>query len=195
MYLSPGVAPPTYTRHRRHLALTTAAASRSGATLSLSFLPLTQPPPFLHLPSVSIFLLPFAFVQTSLRRGGLPFPHTYTCNNDVQHPRTSLHAAFTFPCVLTHVYFSPLSSPSSSPLSCAWRSSSIAFTGHQRIPTTWRPNPVESSRRIASRRFFALSPTSPLAYCFREFDEILPRDANGPPCTFFDSTVGHSELN
>lgn len=190
MYLSPGVAPPTYTPPpsprsypQRH---------RGAARNALSVIPPAH--------AASILLLPSAFRLSSSFRARSNFsarfllpPHLYAttmCN----HPRTSLHAAFTFPRVLTHVYFSPLSSPSSSTPSCVVSPLRSPVTNaYQRRDIQ---TPVESSRRIASRRVgSSCSPTSPLAYCFREFDEILPRDANGPPCTFFDSTVGHSELN
>lgn len=112
MYLSPGVAPPTYTpppsprsypqRHR-------------GVTLSLS---LHLSPSFCHSSCSrsfhsSFFLFPSFFFLSCSRSFKLllrvsPFPTSIRDINDVQHPRTSLHAAFTFPCVLTHVYFSLL---------------------------------------------------------------------------------------
>lgn len=207
MYLSPGVAPPTYTppppsphsypqRHRGAARRSLCHSFRSRSLHSSTFL-----------------LFPsFFYLSCSNFSARLPFP-TYTQLRRVTPTyelTRSFHVALRINSRLLLSSFFAFLFPSFplSLLSCAWRCFSIALTGHQRIPTTtWHPNPrrivasrrVTSrrlvSRRVASRRFFALSPTSPLAYCFREFDEILPRDANGPPCTFFDSTVGHLELN
>lgn len=108
MYLSPSVAPPTNTpppsprsypqRHRR--------ATRRSLSVIPSAHAASIPPPS------SCFRLPSSFRGSFKPPRASPFP-TPIRNSDVQHPRTSLHAAFTFPCVLTHcVYFSPLSSPS-----------------------------------------------------------------------------------
>ena len=82
MYLSPDVAPPTYRLHATAVtSLLPVAASRSGATLSLSFLPLTQPL-FLRLPPASVFLLPFMLVQASPAHG-ISLCLTLVRNNDV----------------------------------------------------------------------------------------------------------------
>jgi hypothetical protein len=150
MYLSPGVAPPTYTPppRRRHLTLTRSAASRSGATLSLSFFPLTQPP-FLHLPSV---FPSFFFLSRSNFSARLPFP-TYTQLRRVTPTyelTRSFHVAlrinsrlllssffaFLFPPFLAPGVVSPLRSPVTN-----------AYQRRRGIQT-----PVESSRRVTSRR-------------------------------------------
>lgn len=147
MYLSPGLAPPTYTPPpsprsypQRH---------RGAARRSLSVIPSAHAQlPFLRLPSVSVFLLPF--VVGSNLPAPLPLPHLYATTVRNTHAR-SLHAAFTFPCVLTHVYFSPHSSPFSSTPSCAWRRFTVAFIGHQ-THTKRRGIQTPSNRRVVSRR-------------------------------------------
>lgn len=157
MYLSPGVAPPTYTpppsprsypqRHRW-----------SGATLSLSFLP--QPHaatillPSFRSPSFFVLSRSFKLLRAS------PSPTHLYATTMCKHPRTSLHAAFAFPCVLTHVYFPSLSSPSSSTPSCARRCSPLrppATDAYQRRDIQTPSNRRVASRRVASRPFFVLS--------------------------------------
>lgn len=153
MYLSPGLAPPTYTpppsprsypqRHR--------GAARRSLSLSLSFLPLTH-----SFHSSAYLLFPSFFflsllVQTSPR---LSPSRTYTQQRCVTPTHRSLHAAFTFPCVLTRVYFSPHSSPFSSTPTCAWRRFTVAFIGHQTHTNdaASKPRRIVASCRVAPRR-------------------------------------------
>lgn len=191
MYLSPGVAPPTCAPSPRSYP------PRSGdVVLSFSLLFLCHSSASVPPSSFCFHLLPFAFVLEPLLRAVSFSPHLYTQRRRVT-PTRELTRSFHVPLrinsrLFLSSFFAP--SPTATP-SCAWRCSSIALAGHQRTPNDVTSKPPSSRRIVAPRRFFARPTTSPLAYCFREFDEILPRDANGPPCTFFDTTVGHSELN
>lgn len=167
-------------------------------------------PPFLSC------LLSFAALPRAPLR-----PHLYAVQrqrrNNGAHPRTELYTQqrllHPIPRPLrinSHPFLFSLSALPSPPLPPLFLRSASLFSPppsspctqptSPRIPTTWHPNPVEPASRRAAPRQLGSSrsrPTSPLAYCFREFDEISPRDANGPACTFFsvDPTVGHLELN
>lgn len=93
------------------------------------------------------------------------------------------------------INFSLLNSGKTTPRSRTYRRAPPlwprSFVSHPRLKT--HPPSVSWFRSIGSSRW----PASPLAYCFRGFDEISPRDANGSACTFFGGapTVGHTELN
>lgn len=162
-------------------SLLPAAAPRYGATFSV-------------IPSIHGFHLPssllsprsfcssfFLFVRSNLS-ARLFLSHT--CTQRYAHTPThrltrSFFVLSPHPLHINSRLFSPFSSPSSSSSSC-WHFP-LALTSHHAYQRRGIPTP--SNRRAGWS--FARSPTSPLAYCFREFDEILPRDANGPPCTFF----------
>lgn len=150
MYLSPGLAPPTYTpppsprsypqRHR--------GAARRSLCHSFRSRTASIPPPTFCFRLSSSFRCWFKPPRASPSHAPI---RTTTVRNT--HAR-SLHAAFTFPCVLTHVYFSPHSSPFSSTPSCAWRRFTVAFIGHQTHTNdaASKPRRIVASRRVASRR-------------------------------------------
>lgn len=142
MYLSPNVAPPTCTpppsprsypqRHRGAARRSLCHSFRSRSLHSSTFL-----------------LFPsFFFLSRSFKH----FSPTLIRNNDAYHPRTSLHAAFTFPCALTHVYFSPLSSSS---FSSPFRAPALFLhCAHTPVANAYQRCGIQtaSNRRIASHR-------------------------------------------
>lgn len=196
MYLSsrarvpPPPPPPTVTSSPLTGGTATLSVSRSFHTL---------------LPSPSFSSLSLSFFHSRLSSSSsscslepyiarLPFPHLYAQQRSI-HLRTSLHATsprVLFPSfyVLTHDRFFSFRAFHHLhhvlllllllfALSLLHSYTGHAYKRHGGIPTP---------SIVASSVLRVLSPTSPLAYCFREFDEILPRDANGPDLHFFRST-------
>lgn len=198
MYLSPCVSPSPY------LAVTSLLpmAARRSLPPSLSHFPR----PFLsvvpstrsfHLSSVFVFL-PFHRLSKPLYVYSSLIP-VYVYNTLYTYARVytqfrvslssliplSLFLSLRLLCInshLLHLFLRPPLLPllaSGVSLHCTRR--------YIRIYTTHTNDMASQPRRIGPSVLRALTPTSPLAYCFREFDEILPRDANVSPCTFFST--------
>lgn len=196
MYLSLRVSPSLC--HLTVTSLLPAAARRSlplPLSLFLSIIPFTRS---FHLPSAFVFL---PFHRSSNCKPlcvYIPLLHLHMQQCFV-YQRTSLHAASLFLSfslslhvfyVLTHIYFISFFALLSSSSCCARRFSLSLYCIHRYIPPTHTNDVASQPRRIGpsvASVLRVLTPTSPLAYCFREFDEILPRDANVSPCTFFST--------
>lgn len=184
MYLSPTLSPsssypassrllPRRRRRRcRHLALTSAIATLSlpsSYPLSLCFSRSDRSASSVS----SSFSLSLEGSFALERENCMRMPIISHASSCVSHPRVlrlvNLLVSFGF------ILFSRIRPPRN-----------VTNRAYQRRdiskPPPPPPPPVEPARSFAR---VPRLPTSPLAYCFREFDEILPRDANGPPVYFF----------